>query len=359
MIEETIERLKALQDILSQKFTIEQEIGDLPKALSTKTELVNRLKKTYIEDNQQYEDTKKRISDWHLQMKEAEHDREQYEKQMDLVKTQREYEALDREIREASEREQQFRKELQREEKALEEMVEALEREEGMISEQEKELEEEQEKIKTETKARDDRLKQLAKEEKGLIPGLDEELLFKFERIIRSKEGEGIVPLLKSVCAGCQMILPVQFVNDVREGEKILFCPYCSRIVFYVGDEEEADGSFLEEDAEALSDLVNDDEFDFDDEDESVVDSPLSSEDGDGTDGSAGSDDNGAGEGSGDDTGGDDNSDDETIEDDLDSEITHDDDADEDEEDLADDDEEVDEDDDDDDDDDEDEEDDD
>jgi len=342
MIEETIERLKALQDILSQKFTIEQEIGDLPKALSTKTELVNRLKKTYIEDNQQYEDTKKRIGDWHLQMKEAEHDREQYEKQMDLVKTQREYEALDREIREASEREQQFRKELQREEKAFEEMVEALEREEGMISEQEKELEEEQEKIKTETKARDDRLKQLAKEEKGLIPGLDEELLFKFERIIRSKEGEGIVPLLKSVCAGCQMILPVQFVNDVREGEKILFCPYCSKIVFYVGDEEEADGSFLEEDAEALADLVNDDEFDFDDEEEdaSVADSPLSSEDEEGTDGSAGGDDNGAGDSSGDDTGSEDNSDDETIEDDLDSEIAHDDDADED--DLGDDDEEVD-----------------
>ena len=130
MIEETIERLKALQDILSQKFTIEQEIGNLPKALSTKTELVNRLKKTYIEDNQQYEDTKKRISDWQSQMKEAEHDREQYEQQMDLIKTQREYEALDREIRAASEREQQFRKELQREEKALEEMTEALEREE-------------------------------------------------------------------------------------------------------------------------------------------------------------------------------------------------------------------------------------
>ena len=291
MIEETIERLKVLQDILSQKFTIEQEIGDLPKALSTKTELVNRLKKTYIEDNQEYEDTKKRISDWQTQMKEAEHDREQYEQQMDLIKTQREYEALDKEIRAASEREQQFRKELQREEKVLEEMAEALEREEGMISEQEKELEEEQEKIKTETKARENRLKELAKEEKGLIPGLDEGLLFKFERIIRSKEGEGIVALQKSVCTGCQMILPVQFVNDVRKGEKILFCPYCSKIVFYLGDEEEGDGSFLEEDAEALSDLVDEDQLNFDEDDESVLDDPQDSDEPNDEDGSKDGDD--------------------------------------------------------------------
>lgn len=259
MIEETIDKLKALQDILSQKFQIQRQIADLPRALSTKNELVNRLKKSYIEKNALYEEAKKRLLDVRHKMQEAERDREKYEQQMDLIKTQREYEALDKEIREASVREQQFRRDVQREEKALEEMTDALEREQGMIEDQEKELTEEQDKIKSETAKREHRLKELAKEEKDLIPGLDEELLFKFERIIRSKEGEGIVPLRRNVCTGCQMILPAQMVNDVRRGEHILFCPYCSKVIFYSGEDEvDTDGGFIEGDEEGLADLVDD-----------------------------------------------------------------------------------------------------
>jgi hypothetical protein len=260
MVQDVIDKLKALQNVLSKKFEIEQEIKDLPRSLSTKTELVNRMKKSYIEKNNRYDEVKARIRDLRLRMEEAEREREKYEQQMDQIQTQREYEALDKEIRDATEREQQLRKELQKEDKVLEEMSEELEREENMIKEQEKELQEEQEKIEQDTQSRRDELQKLEKEEQELIPGLDEELLFKFERIIRSKEGEGIVPLRNGVCTGCQMILPNQFVNDVRKGDEVLFCPYCSKIVFYVGDEE---AEYAETEAEGLADVVSS----FEDED--------------------------------------------------------------------------------------------
>ena len=262
MIQETIERLKSLQDVLMEKFRVEAEISDLPKALSTKTELVNRLKKTYIEKHNQYEDLKAKIASLRLQLDTAERDREKSEGQMDLIKTQREYEALDKEIREASEKEATFRRELQREERSLEEMQESLEREEKMIHAQEEELSSEQQKIEEETATRKEQVEHLEQEEHDIVPGLDEELLFKFERIIRSKAGEGIVPIRKGVCTGCQMILPTQFVNEVRDGEHILFCPYCSKIVFYQEDGQE--DPFGDDEAEGLADLINMDEFDAD-----------------------------------------------------------------------------------------------
>ena len=58
-------------------------------------------------------------------------------------------------------------------------------------------------------------------------------MLRNVERIIRSKSGLGIVPIVKGVCTGCHMILAGQFVNDVRRGDKIQFCPHCSRILYY------------------------------------------------------------------------------------------------------------------------------
>lgn len=267
MIHDVIDKLRTLQEVLSQKFEIEAEIRDLPKSLATKTELLNRLKKTYIENNEKYEAVRRRVTDLRLRLEEAEREREGYERQMDLIKTQREYEALDKEIREAGEREQELRKELQREEKNYQEMSHSLEREEAMIQQQEADLREEQNKIKSETEARQGQLRQLEAEENKLVPDLDPELLFKFERIIRSKEGEGIVSLRKGVCTGCQMILPSQFVNEVREGSAIQFCPYCSKIVFYIGDEELPTP---ENDSEGLVDLVDQfadyDEDEFDDD---------------------------------------------------------------------------------------------
>ncbi|MFP4066370.1 MAG: zinc ribbon domain-containing protein [Spirochaetaceae bacterium] len=253
MIHDTIEKLKSLQDVLSRKFEIEAEIRELPKALSTKTELLNRMKKSYIEKNSRYEETKQHLTDLREKMDAAERERERYEQQMDLIQTQREYEALDKEIRDASEREQALRKELQKETKVLEEMGEELSREESLIEQQEQEVREEQDKIKDETEAKKRSLTELEEEEKNLVPGLDEELIFKFKRIIRSKEGEGIVPLKKGVCTGCQILLPNQFVNDVQRGDEIRFCPYCSKIVFYMGDEQT---ELSEEESESLADVV-------------------------------------------------------------------------------------------------------
>jgi hypothetical protein len=60
------------------------------------------------------------------------------------------------------------------------------------------------------------------------------------------------------------MILPNQFVNDVRAGNSILFCPYCSKIVFYTEDlDDSEDIGFSDSDEEGLADLVDDD---FDDD---------------------------------------------------------------------------------------------
>ena len=279
--QDLIEKLKNLQDILSKKFEVEAEIRDIPKSLATKTELVNRLKKSYIDKNTQYEDIKGRIKSLREKMQEAEGNREKLETQMDQIKTQREYETLDKEIKDASDKEIQFRKELQKEEKAQEEMSQMMEKEESLIKEQTEELEHEQAKIKSEIDQKKKQLGQLEKEEKKISDGLDPEILFKFERIIRNKAGSGIVSLKRGVCAGCHMILPMQYVNDVRdlgsknkqvEGSDLKYCPYCSRVLFFLDEGEE---TFYHESSEGIFDMngIEDEEEDFSEEEEDYEES--------------------------------------------------------------------------------------
>jgi predicted nucleic acid-binding Zn-ribbon protein len=261
--ENDLNKLRSLQEIIYEKIGLEKNIQEIPKLLGTQEELLNRLKKTFIEKNQDYEKIKAEEVDLRNRLAEAELTREKSEKNMDVVNTQREYEALDKEIRDASEKEQQYRKDLQYKERVLGELDEQIKQQTSLIEQQEKELEERRKKIEAEIADKQKQIDNLKKKESKLTENMDSEVVFKFERIIKNKEGIGIVAIKGNVCMGCHMILPIQFANEVRLGEDFIFCPYCSRILFYEESPEGEEDFFNPEDTGSLSDL---DEYEEDEE---------------------------------------------------------------------------------------------
>ena len=256
LMEEVFERLREFQEILTKRVDIEREVEDIPKSLATQEEVLSRIKKTYVERNAEFEAAEAKVKELRGQLAETEAAREAAEKQMDLISTQREYEALNKEIRDATEKEHNFRKDLQKEERSLAEIEESLRKDEAMIKLQESEIAEKGAKISTDRDSKLKEIEELKVEETKASSGIEKEVIFKFERIIRSKQGLGIVPVKGSVCTGCYMILPAQFVNEVRSGNKIIFCPYCSRVLYY----EEAEGDaneqlFVDIESGSLADL--------------------------------------------------------------------------------------------------------
>jgi len=274
VMEDDFVKLRTLQEILSQKIELEHEVEEIPKILVTQEELLSRLKKTFIEKNLEYEKCRASEVEYRGLLQEAESSREKSEKNMDAVNTQREYEALDKEIRDAAEKEQQYRKELQREERFLADLDEQLKQSTALIEQQEKELEERRKGIEAEVSEKKAQIHKLEEDERNLVPGLDPEVLFKFERIIRNKMGRGIVAIKGGVCMGCHMVLPVQFANMVHKGEEIIFCPYCSRILFYEESDQDGENYFDVEDTGSLSDLEDMDDDEYDEEEEEEEESP-------------------------------------------------------------------------------------
>ena len=261
------EQLKILQDILAEKYEIESKIEDAPKDLSLQDELLVRMKEEYIGINAAYEAAKARISQLKADLDEAVAARERGEKGMDTITTHREYEALDKEIKDASEKESQLRKELQSEERRFEDLSASMSLKEQQLEMGQKELDEKKTAWADNVATYRAELDALKLREDKIIPDLDPEMIFKFERIIRSKQNRGIVAVKGNVCVGCHMILPAQFANEVHRGEEIVFCPYCSRILFYE-EPEEGETSFGLEDAGSLVDYDDDDYDDELDDDE-------------------------------------------------------------------------------------------
>lgn len=267
---EVFDKLKSLQDVLVEKYDLEKKIDASPKQLDSQDELLARLKKEYIEKNKSYEEVRAVVEHLKRELSEAEASRESGEKSMDSITSHREYEALDKQISEATEKEAAVRKDLLREEKKLAELNESLKADEAMIKAQEDDLNSSKDALSQQIQNYKNQLEDLSKKEQELTPGLNQEIVYKFQRIIQ-RNSQGIVAVRNGVCTGCQMILPGQFANEVRDGEKILFCPYCSRILFYqeVEEGEVEDYSTLEETG-SLADF--EDEFADEREDDEVED---------------------------------------------------------------------------------------
>jgi predicted nucleic acid-binding Zn-ribbon protein len=263
-----LNKLMTLQDILSEKIRLEHEKQEIPKQLVALEEAHNRTRKIFIDKNLEFEKVKSAEEDARASQLEAESARERAERTISEINTQREWDALDKERRAAEEKEIQFRKEVQVKEKILQDLNEQITQYASLIEQQEKELAEKHAGIEAEIAEKNIQQDSLQKKEKKLTDDLDKEVVFKFERIIRNKEGVGIVAIKGNVCMGCHMILPAQFSNNVRVGEDFIFCPYCSRILYY---EESAEGEevfFDNEDSGALYEADEMDEEEFEEEEQ-------------------------------------------------------------------------------------------
>lgn len=259
MDNKVFEKLKTLQDILAKKNALELEISTAPEALTTRKELLDRLKNSFVNKNNEYEELKKSIANFKGELAEAEIKRANAEKAMDNIETQREYEVLQKEIDDAAAKAENFRKEIQKHESNLRILTETIKQEEALMKQNAEEIQAGQAKLEKDEAEKKAEIELLTAEEKKLSPGLSEETMFKFNRIIKNKHGLGIVAVVGNVCTGCHMILPAQFVNEVRADNEIKFCPYCSRILFYEETEAEMEQEAFFDDSNmgGLSDLAN------------------------------------------------------------------------------------------------------
>lgn len=154
-------------------------------------------------------------------------------KKLSNVKKARELNAVDSEINTVKKAlaELQTRKVKLAEE--IDNLQKELKEEEQIIQEQEKNIAEIEAGIEKENQETAAVMENLKKERDRIAGSIPPELLDEYEFIFEKKAGKAIVAVKAGVCTGCFMSIPPQTVNDIRKGNKIHYCQYCSRILFY------------------------------------------------------------------------------------------------------------------------------
>ena len=267
------EKLNQLQDVLMQKFALEDEIEQLPKNLKIQQEQLALVNKEYTEVLAASQKAQDDLKNLRFEYEDVVTRRESSEKKMETIATQREFEALEKEIKDASASEEELLKQVRAKEQESKELDAQCEAKSAELKAQQEQVDTESAKIESVTSEKQARLADLEAKCRSYIDDkINEELYEKFCTIVKSKQGKGIVPIHGVVCQGCHIVLPIQFVNDVRSGENIEFCPYCSRILYYeeVEGAEEQFTSVEKEDVDdeqnseggGLSEFADEGEFD-------------------------------------------------------------------------------------------------
>jgi predicted nucleic acid-binding Zn-ribbon protein len=151
------------------------------------------------------------------------------------IKTNKEYQALQKEI-EAAEQES---KTIEDEILVLMEKIDAAA---AAITGAEENARKEDEEIAAELKEREadhakgeQELQEMQRQRQETAEHIERALLAKYQGLLLTKAGAAIAEARGEACSGCYMSIPPQVFVNVKKNESIITCPHCSRILYYRG----------------------------------------------------------------------------------------------------------------------------
>jgi uncharacterized protein len=76
-------------------------------------------------------------------------------------------------------------------------------------------------------------LNKLRAEREQAAAGMSPAILSAYERIRKTRKGIAVAEAVDGGCSACHMALRLQFFQDLRMGDRVMFCESCGRITFY------------------------------------------------------------------------------------------------------------------------------
>lgn len=236
-LKQDIETLVRLQEIESEIFRLQSVIQKVEKE---KIVLAARRKEfeTALSDHKlELEEIQQKCRDTEQEIKTVDDRIIKSNETLRMVKTNKEYQVLLREVDDNKKRKDAL-------ENQLLEFYDQKETAEMRVRESEQQFLQLAEQIKSEQaeidkKTVDDRelLEESLAQQKKIGQDLDPSLMTRFRKVSRMNQGQAVAQVRNESCMGCFMNVPPQLCIEVQRGNQLISCPQCSRILYHVNDD--------------------------------------------------------------------------------------------------------------------------
>jgi predicted nucleic acid-binding Zn-ribbon protein len=236
-LQRALQLLIELQQVERKIQNLSDQQARAPEQLAALEELVRSAEARRDRQREMLENARKARRQVELEVEALEQRARKSKERLGSVKTNKEYQALLKEIEDL----QGFIRE--REDQILEQM-EAAERHRSLLEEEERAAEEARQRLHSEgaeieeERARaDSRIEVLRKQQEELNPQIPADLLQTYRVLRMHRGGIAVAPVVQGACQMCHMNLPPQVFIDLQKDENVLYCPACQRIIYWVGHE--------------------------------------------------------------------------------------------------------------------------
>ncbi|HEY4492252.1 MAG TPA: C4-type zinc ribbon domain-containing protein [Acidobacteriota bacterium] len=226
---------------LIQLHHIDQQIASLNQRISRIPQQIQEVDRKLDRFQRAVQEKQKLINENQMKRKELEGDlalietkRNRYKEQLDTVKTNKEYIALQHEIEGVNlairQIEDQILAQMEEAEQfkgQLEEAQRARAREENVLLEEKKVVQAEAERLNTEMSGLNDERSKWIKE----IPPPIFEV---YQRVALHRRGIAMSEARDEICQECQMRIRPQLFQEIKRNDTMITCESCSRILYYL-----------------------------------------------------------------------------------------------------------------------------
>ncbi len=237
---EGLVRLFKLQNIDKAILDRQRLIDEIPRRMELIEEELEKRKEELEEVQQRITEDRNRELAADKKLQETKMRITRHKKQLMMVKTNKEYAAL---LKEISTEEANIER-LELELLELLDEKEHIEEEEKEVQNAFKKMQERFERNKKALLDKEELFKQEIAEKRlereQVAAEVDAQLLKRYEKIRTARDGIAVVQIQGENCGGCFTTIPPQVINEAKKGDRILTCESCGRILYYDGKGRDA-----------------------------------------------------------------------------------------------------------------------
>ncbi|MBT8405995.1 MAG: hypothetical protein KJP05_00940 [Deltaproteobacteria bacterium] len=236
-MQETLQLLIELQEIERKIQALAEQKARAPKQIAVLEEEEKNTEATLVEKQQMLESILKSHRELEREVDDFEGRKAASKQKLIGVKSNKEYQAT---LKEIDDIEGLVRG---REDQIIEQMetAESLEKEikeqKRLVTEARERLKREGTQLGKEAKKADKLIASLEEQKEQLKPRIPADLLKKYQFIRANRGGVALAPVHTGACQVCHMNLPPQIFIDLQRNEKMMYCPNCQRIIYWMGHE--------------------------------------------------------------------------------------------------------------------------
>jgi predicted nucleic acid-binding Zn-ribbon protein len=230
-LENKLKYLYALQQVDLKIQEIHDLKGDLPSIVANLQQQANEIKAKLKELNDVVKNAKIERDNDDVEIIELAEKVEKYKSQQLQVKSNKQYDALTKEIEAAETKSAKMQKDMEILEGKIQVAKTDIETITGQQAELNLELDGRQKELREVNKEHEKEELKLQHEREKLLVRVDKGDFERYERIRKAKGGKAVVAIKRDACGGCFNRVPPQKILELRQNSKFFTCEHCGRIL--------------------------------------------------------------------------------------------------------------------------------